>query len=103
MTRSQDTTTFYCLKAAQAQYFLLTIPIYVLDQNMSLIEYRIILRYRLMIPLFSIGDVCPICIKVCLDTFREHIDHCRGFQTSNSDITLLECSILIYLCGMEYM
>jgi len=35
-------------------------------------EYRTIFRYRLMIPLFSIGEACHVCRKVCLDTFGEH-------------------------------
>jgi hypothetical protein len=44
---------------------------------MSRVEYRIILRYRLMIPLFSTDEVCPVCRKACLDTFGEHAIHCK--------------------------
>jgi len=36
-----------------------------------------------MIPLFPIGEVCPICRKACLDTFGEHVVHCKellGFK-----------------------
>jgi len=46
---------------------------------MSPVEYRIILRYRLMIPLFPIDEVCSVCRKVCLDTFEEHAIHCKEF------------------------
>ncbi|KAK2458308.1 hypothetical protein QL285_005484 [Trifolium repens] len=61
---------FECLKAAHAQDFLLAIY--------PSMEYRAILRYRLMISLFSKDEVCPVCHKACfLDTFGEHAAHCR--------------------------
>uniref|UniRef100_A0A251UT94 Reverse transcriptase domain-containing protein n=1 Tax=Helianthus annuus TaxID=4232 RepID=A0A251UT94_HELAN len=50
---------------------------------MSAVEYRTILKYRLMIPLFSVDEPCPVCRKVCLDTFGEHAVHCKelpGFK-----------------------
>nr|GEZ42092.1 putative exostosin-like protein [Tanacetum cinerariifolium] len=50
---------------------------------MSALEYRTILKYRLMIPLFSVDEPCPVCRKVCLDSFGEHAVHCRelpGFK-----------------------
>nr|KAJ0213536.1 hypothetical protein LSAT_V11C400199650 [Lactuca sativa] len=54
-----------------------------LGQHMSPVEYRTILRYRLMIPIFPIDEICPVCSKACLDTFGEHAVHCRelhGFK-----------------------
>jgi len=39
---------------------------------MSPVNYHIILKYRLMIPLFYIGEVCSVCCKTCLDAFEEH-------------------------------
>jgi len=63
------------LKASHAHDFLIVIIIDGLGQNMSLVEYCTILRYRLMIPLFSIDKVCHVCLKVCMDTFREHAVH----------------------------
>jgi len=68
---------FGCLQAAHAQDFLLAIPIDGLGQHMSPVEYRTILRYRLMIQLFPIDEVCPVCRKACLDTFGEHAVHCK--------------------------
>jgi hypothetical protein len=68
---------FGCLQAEHAQDFLLAIPIDGLGQHMSRVEYRTILRYRLMIPLFPIDEVCPIYRKACLDTFGEHVVHCK--------------------------
>jgi len=44
---------------------------------MSPEEYRIVLRYPLIIPLFHIDEVCPICCMECLDTFEEHVVHCE--------------------------
>jgi hypothetical protein len=41
--------------------------------SISPVEYRTILRYRPMIPLFPIDEVCPVCCKACLDTFGEHV------------------------------
>ncbi|KAJ0797665.1 putative exostosin [Helianthus annuus] len=74
---------FECLRAPHAQDFLLAIPIDGLGQHMSPVEYHTILKYRLMIPLFPVDKVCPVCHKVCLDSFGEHAVHCReipGFK-----------------------
>ncbi|KAJ0626410.1 putative exostosin [Helianthus annuus] len=54
-----------------------------LGQCMSAVEYRAILKYRLMVPLFPVDDPCPVCRKSCLDTFGEHAIHCKelpGFK-----------------------
>ncbi|KAJ0745299.1 putative exostosin [Helianthus annuus] len=51
--------------------------------DISPVEYRTILKYRLMIPLFPVDEVCTVCHKACLDSFREHAIHCRelpGFK-----------------------
>ena len=47
---------------------------------MSPVEYRTILRYRLMIPLFPIDEVRLVYRKTCLDTFGEHVVHCKEFS-----------------------
>ncbi|MCI27026.1 auxilin-like protein, partial [Trifolium medium] len=60
-----------CLKAAHAQNFLIATPIDGLGQHTSPLEYRTIIRYRPMIPLFSKDEACPIYRKACLDTFGE--------------------------------
>ncbi|KAJ0770727.1 putative reverse transcriptase domain, exostosin [Helianthus annuus] len=70
-------TVFECLRAPHAQDFLLAIPIDGLGQHMSPVEYRTILKYRLMIPLFPVDEVCPVCHKACLDSFGEHAVHCK--------------------------
>ncbi|GJY88442.1 hypothetical protein Tco_0503070 [Tanacetum coccineum] len=57
--------------------FLPAIPIDMLGQHMSLVEYNIILKYRLMIPLFSVDAICPVCRKACLDSFMEHAVQCK--------------------------
>jgi hypothetical protein len=79
MTTRQKAVFGY-LQAAHARDFLLDIPIDGLGQHMSPVEYRNILRYRLMIPLFPIDEVCHVCRKVCLDTFGEHDKELPGFK-----------------------
>ncbi|GJU71758.1 hypothetical protein Tco_1263163 [Tanacetum coccineum] len=79
----RDKAVFECLRAPHAQDFLLAIPIDKLGQHMSLVEYRTILKYRLMIPLFLVDAICPICRKACLDSFGEHAVLCKelsGFK-----------------------
>lgn len=66
MTTRQKTNFGY-LQATHDQYFLLVIPIDGVCQDMSPVEYYIILKYWLTILLFSVDEVCPICCKVCLD------------------------------------
>lgn len=82
MTMRQE-VVFECLRAPHAQDFLLDIPIGGLGQHMSPVEYRTIIKYRLMIPLFPVDEICPVCHKVCLDSFGEHAIHCKelsGFK-----------------------
>ncbi|GKD86731.1 hypothetical protein Tco_1357885 [Tanacetum coccineum] len=82
MTMRQK-AVFECLRAPHAQDFLLAIPIDGLGQHMSPVEYRTILKYRLMIPLFPVDAICPVCRKACLDSFGEHAVHCKelsGFK-----------------------
>nr|GEX28225.1 hypothetical protein [Tanacetum cinerariifolium] len=50
---------------------------------MSPLEYRTILKYRLMILLFSFDVICPVCRKACLGFFGEHAVHYEG-KTSSS-------------------
>ncbi|GJY76888.1 hypothetical protein Tco_0482004 [Tanacetum coccineum] len=79
----RDKAVFECLSAPHAQDFLLAIPIDKLGQHMSPVQYHTILKYRLMIPHFSVAAICPICRKACLDSFEEHLVHCKelsGFK-----------------------
>jgi hypothetical protein len=48
---------------------------------MSLVKYRTIFRHRLMIPLFPIDGVCPVCHKMCLNTFGEHVVYCKELSS----------------------
>nr|GEW46434.1 putative reverse transcriptase domain-containing protein [Tanacetum cinerariifolium] len=61
---------FECLRASCAKDFLLAIPIDVLGQQISLMEYHTILKYRIMIILFFVDVICPVCRKACLNSFR---------------------------------
>ena len=71
------------MQATHAHDFLLDIPIDGLGQHILPLEYHTTLRYLLIIPLFYIDEVRPVCRMVCLDTFGEHAVHCkelRGFK-----------------------
>jgi hypothetical protein len=76
MTTKQK-TILGCLHATHAHDSLLSIPIHGLGHHMSQVEYCTIFRYRLIIPLFLIDEVCTICRKACLYTFGEHAIHCK--------------------------
>nr|GEU48387.1 putative reverse transcriptase domain-containing protein [Tanacetum cinerariifolium]GEU48392.1 putative reverse transcriptase domain-containing protein [Tanacetum cinerariifolium] len=73
--RQKAVCKFLC--APHAYDFLLAIPIDGLCQHMSPVEYRTIIKYRLMIPLFPVDVICPVCRKACLDFFGEHVVHCK--------------------------
>nr|GFA26544.1 putative reverse transcriptase domain-containing protein [Tanacetum cinerariifolium] len=86
-----------CLRAPHAQNFLTVIPIEGLGQHMSALEYRTILKYRLMIPLFSVDEPCLVCHKVCLDSFGEHAVHCKelpGFKYRHDLVSDVQCDVL---------
>ncbi|KAM0029283.1 putative exostosin [Helianthus debilis subsp. tardiflorus] len=64
---------------------------------MSAVEYRAILRYRLMIPLFRVDEPCPVCRKACLDSFGEHAIHCKelpGFKYRHDWVRDVLCDVL---------
>ncbi|GKB30286.1 hypothetical protein Tco_0869687, partial [Tanacetum coccineum] len=84
MTMRQK-AVFECLGAPHAQDFLLPIPIGGLGQHMSPVKYRTILKYRLMIPLFPVDAICPVCRKACLDSFGEHAVHCKELRDSSTN------------------
>ncbi|GKE19315.1 hypothetical protein Tco_1426892 [Tanacetum coccineum] len=72
-----------CPRAPRAQNFLTVIPIEGLGQHMSALKYQTILKYRLIIPLFPVDEPCPVCRKVCLDSFCDHAVQCKklpGFK-----------------------
>ncbi|KAM0014048.1 putative exostosin [Helianthus debilis subsp. tardiflorus] len=80
---SRQKAVWECLKGLHAHDFLTVIPIEGLGQCMSAVEYRAILKYRLMIPLYPEDETCPICRKACMDKYGEHAVHCKelpGFK-----------------------
>ncbi|GKA41099.1 hypothetical protein Tco_0733692 [Tanacetum coccineum] len=93
MTMRQK-AVFECLRAPHAKDFLLAIPIDGLGQHMSPVEYRIILKYHLMISLFPVDAICR---KACLDSFGEHAIHCKelpGFKYRHDMVR----DVLFYIC-----
>ncbi|GJZ26936.1 S-adenosylmethionine synthase 3 [Tanacetum coccineum] len=53
---------------------------------MSPVEYRTILKYRFMIPLFSVDAICSVYRKACLDSFGEHAVNCKELPGFKSDM-----------------
>jgi hypothetical protein len=69
-------TIFGCLKAVHVRDFILVILFNKLGQHMSLVEYHIILKFRIMIPLlFFLGEVYSIYHKTRSNTFGKHTIH----------------------------
>ncbi|XP_076930364.1 uncharacterized protein LOC143595136 [Bidens hawaiensis] len=80
---SRQKAVIECLRAPHAQDFLLAVLIDGLGMHMSLVEYRTILKYHLMIPLFPFDEICHVCCKACLDSYGVHTVHCNelsGFK-----------------------
>ncbi|KAF5782408.1 hypothetical protein HanXRQr2_Chr11g0495521 [Helianthus annuus] len=77
---------FECLRAPHAQDFLLAIPIDGLGQHMSPVEYRTILKYRLVIPLFPVDEFI--------------VESSRG---SNTDMIWLGMSFLTYSGALVFL
>jgi len=56
-----------------------------------------------MIPLFPIDEVCPVYRKACMNTFGEHVVHCKelpGFKYIHDFVR--DMYILIYSDMREY-
>ncbi|KAJ0759599.1 putative exostosin [Helianthus annuus] len=66
-------SVFECLRAPHAQDFLLAIPIDGLGQHMSPVEYRTILKYRLMIPLFPVDEHAVHCRELPVFKYRHDL------------------------------
>nr|GEV96092.1 hypothetical protein [Tanacetum cinerariifolium] len=62
-----------------------------------IVEYRTILKYRLMIPLFPVDGIFPVCCKSRLDSFGEHAVHCKEIRDLNTDTIWLRTSFLTYV------
>ncbi|KAJ0467899.1 putative exostosin [Helianthus annuus] len=52
-------------------------PIEGLGQCMSVVEYRAIHKYWLIIPMYPEDETCLICRKACMDKYGEHAMHCK--------------------------
>ncbi|GJX02382.1 hypothetical protein Tco_0186295 [Tanacetum coccineum] len=67
-----------CIRAPHAQDFLFTIPIDGLGQKMNHRQFRSVLCYRLAIPMFSEGSLCPSCNTHRMDQWGDHAVHCSS-------------------------
>ncbi|GKC36716.1 hypothetical protein Tco_1049100 [Tanacetum coccineum] len=69
-----------------------------LSQHMSSVEYHTILKNRLMILLFLVDAICPVCRKAYLDSFGEHAVHCKELPGFKYNTIWLWTSFLTYVC-----
>ncbi|GKB56811.1 hypothetical protein Tco_0912997 [Tanacetum coccineum] len=69
-----------------------------LSQHMSSVEYHTILKNRLMISLFLVDAICPVCRKAYLDSFGEHAVHCKELPGFKYNTIWLWTSFLTYVC-----
>nr|GEV55898.1 beta-myrcene synthase [Tanacetum cinerariifolium] len=68
----------YCVRAPHAQDFLSTIPIDGVGQRMNHRQFRFVLCYRLAVPMFSEGNLCPGCNVHQMDQWGDHVVHCSS-------------------------
>nr|GEV36277.1 zinc finger, CCHC-type [Tanacetum cinerariifolium] len=67
-----------CVRAPHAQDFLSTIPIDGVGQRMNHRQFRFVLCYRLAVPMFSEGNLCPGCNVHRMDQWGDHVVHCSS-------------------------
>ncbi|GJR84997.1 hypothetical protein Tco_0209008 [Tanacetum coccineum] len=73
----------------------------VAGQHISPVKYRTILKYRLMIPLFPVDEICQVCRKACLDSFGERAVHCKelsGFTYRHDMVR----DVIFYVCREKH-
>ncbi|GJY21513.1 hypothetical protein Tco_0394079 [Tanacetum coccineum] len=64
-----------CIRAPHAQDFLFTTSIDGLGQRMNHRQFRSVLCYRLAVPMFSEGSLCPSCNAHQMDQWGDHVVH----------------------------
>ncbi|GKE86221.1 hypothetical protein Tco_1559963 [Tanacetum coccineum] len=67
-----------CIRAPHAQDFLFTIPINGLGQRMNHRQFLSVLCYRLSVPMFSKGSLCPSCNAHRMDQWGAHAVDCSS-------------------------
>ncbi|PWA68395.1 hypothetical protein CTI12_AA309320 [Artemisia annua] len=75
---SRQVATLSCIRAPHVQDFLFTIPIDGLGQRMNHRQFRSVLCYRLSVPMFSEGSLCPSCNVHRMDMWGDHAVHCSS-------------------------
>ncbi|KAL5723796.1 hypothetical protein ACHQM5_007146 [Ranunculus cassubicifolius] len=75
---SRQKVVMECVKMEGGQNYLYTLPIHGLGQTMTPKDYRAVLSYRLMIPIFAEGQACGGCNRFMMDQYGDHAVQCKG-------------------------
>ncbi|GKC92502.1 hypothetical protein Tco_1157944 [Tanacetum coccineum] len=87
-----------CIRSPHAQDFLFTIPVDGLGQRMNHRQFRSVLCYRLAIPMFSEGSLCPSCNVHRMDQWGDHAVHCSSEVGMKFRYNLVR-DILVDICS----
>ncbi|PNX54601.1 auxilin-like protein, partial [Trifolium pratense] len=82
--------------------FSSSFPIEGLGLHMSSIEYRTVLKYCLMIPLFPIDEVCSFVVRRVWIDLRSMQFIVENFSASYTNTTLFGISFLMFSSAHEY-
>nr|GEV98996.1 putative reverse transcriptase domain-containing protein [Tanacetum cinerariifolium] len=71
-----DIFQYTCIRSLHVQDFLFTIPIDGLGQRMNHRQFRSVLCYRFLVPMFTECSLCPSCNAHQMDQWGDHAVHC---------------------------
>ena len=74
----RNAVVYQSLIGEHASDFLLALPIAEVQQTMDAADYRAILHYRLLIPLFQDQSQCRACTQFVMDRYGDHALHCTA-------------------------
>ncbi|GJR09741.1 RNA-directed DNA polymerase, eukaryota, reverse transcriptase zinc-binding domain protein [Tanacetum coccineum] len=77
-TCNVDVSILSCIRASHAHDFLFTIPIDGLGHRMKHHQFCSVLCYRLSVPMFFEGSLCPSCNAHQMDQWEDHAVHCSS-------------------------
>ena len=74
----RNAVVYQSLLGEHSSDFLLALPIPEVQQTMDAVDYRAILHYRLLLPLFPDRSQCRACSQFIMDRYGDHALHCAA-------------------------